>query len=126
VVLEEPESEETRFFLRGARWVSSELMMTELPRAIRHKASSDRRIDLATSLRRSEVILDRLTLFRILPISLWRAGKIFEPKLRSLDAIHVITAVENPPIDAFVSHDLRQLAAARRAGLPTVSPGMKR
>jgi hypothetical protein len=37
----------------------------------------------------------------------------------------VITALENPPVDAFVSHDLRQLAAARKAGLPTVSPGMK-
>jgi hypothetical protein len=105
--------------------VSSELMMTELPRAVRQRAAIDRTVDLAVSLRRSEVILDRLTLFRILPIHLWRAGKVFEPKLRSLDAIHVITALENPPIDVFVSHDLRQLAAARRAGLPTVSPGMK-
>jgi hypothetical protein len=51
LILEERESEETRFFIRGSRWVSSE---------------------------------------------------------------------------PFISHDLRQLEAARRAGLPTVSPGMKR
>jgi hypothetical protein len=126
VVLEEPESEETRFFIRGSQWVSSEVMMTELPRAIRQKAARDRRVDLEASLRRSEVVLDELVLFRIRSISLWRAGKIFDPGLRSLDAIHVITALENPPVDFFVSHDLRQLEAARKAGLPTVSPGMKR
>jgi predicted nucleic acid-binding protein len=105
--------------------VSSELMMTELPRAVRQRAATDPDVDLGISLRRSEVILDRLTLFRILPIFLWRAGKIFEPTLRSLDAIHVITALENPPVDAFVSYDQRQLGAARQAGLPTVSPGVK-
>jgi uncharacterized protein len=100
-------------------------MMTELPRAIRQRAGADPEVDLEVSLRRSEVLLDKLTLFRILPIFLWRAGKIFDPTLRSLDAIHVITALENPPVDAFVSHDLRQLAAARKAGLPVVSPGME-
>jgi predicted nucleic acid-binding protein len=124
VVLEEPESDETRFFIRGAQWVSSELMMTELPRAIRHKAAIDRDVDLERNLRKSEVVLDKVDLFRVERIALWRAGKIFEPHLRSLDAIHVITALEHPPIDAFVTHDLRQVAAARDAGLPTVSPGM--
>jgi uncharacterized protein len=54
---------------------------------------------------------------------LWRAGRIFEPSLRSFDAVHLITALELRPIDAFVTYDQRQAAAADRAGLPTYSPG---
>ena len=40
-----------------------------------------------------------------------------------LDAVHLMTALNLRPIDAFVSYDKRQLAAARDFGLPTVSPG---
>jgi predicted nucleic acid-binding protein len=43
--------------------------------------------------------------------------------LRSLDAIHVLAAVALSPLDAFVSYDERQSAAARLAGLRTVAPG---
>jgi uncharacterized protein len=122
-VIEEPESDETRLFVSAARWVSSELVVTELPRAIRHKAAVDPKIDLATSLGKSEVVLERLVLHPIERLTLWRAGRIFEPHLRSLDAIHVMTALNLRPIEAFVTHDKRQAAAARRAGLPTASPG---
>ena len=38
-------------------------------------------------------------------------------------AIQVAAAVDLSPIDAFVSHDERQSAAARLAGLRTVAPG---
>jgi hypothetical protein len=41
-----------------------------------------------------------------------------------LDAIHVISAVAAHPIDAFVTYDKRQAAAARLAGLRTVAPGI--
>lgn len=47
----------------------------------------------------------------------------FEPHLRSLDAIHVMTALNLEAIEAFMTYDKRQAAAARLAGLPTVSPG---
>lgn len=123
LVIEEAESEETRIFVRGTQWVSSELVVTELPRAIRHKAAIDPRIDLAVSLGKSERVFERLVLSPVERLTLWRAGRIFEPHLRSLDAIHVMTALELRPIDAFVTHDNRQAAAARDAGLPTVSPG---
>jgi predicted nucleic acid-binding protein len=46
-----------------------------------------------------------------------------EPALRSLDAIHLISAVAVSPLDAFVSYDERQSAAARLAGLRTLAPG---
>src|SRR5438093_578326 len=42
---------------------------------------------------------------------------------RALDAIHVAAAVDLSPLDAFVTYDERQAAAARLAGLRTVAPG---
>jgi predicted nucleic acid-binding protein len=105
--------------------VSSRLLITELPRTIRHKAAVDRRVDLALGLRRAEVVLDAVDLHPIAGLALWRAGKLFEPYLRSLDAIHLTTALELRPIRAFLSYDLRQIAAARETGLRTVSPGMR-
>ncbi len=51
------------------------------------------------------------------------AGALDEPALRTLDAIHVIAAIDLSPIDAFVTYDERQGAAARLAGLRTMSPG---
>jgi predicted nucleic acid-binding protein len=50
------------------------------------------------------------------------AGAIDEPALRSLDAVHVVTAASSAPIAAFVGYDERQSAAARLAGLRTVAP----
>jgi predicted nucleic acid-binding protein len=97
--------------------------VTELPRAIRHRAAADPEVDLASSLGRSEEILEKLVLHPVEGLTLWHAGRIFEPRLRSLDAIHVMTALELRPIGAFVTYDNRQAAAARKAGLPTVSPG---
>lgn len=51
------------------------------------------------------------------------AGALAEPALRTLDAVHVAAAVDLSPLDAFVSYDERQAAAARLAGLRTVRPG---
>jgi predicted nucleic acid-binding protein len=44
--------------------------------------------------------------------------------LRALDAVHLTAAIDVSPIDAFVSYDERQGAAARLAGLRTVQPGL--
>lgn len=98
-------------------------MATEVPRAIRGRAAIDPDVDLDLSLGRSEIVLERVALHPVKRLSLWRAGRLFEPGLRSFDAIHVMTALEIRPIEAFVSYDKRQIAAARDAGLPTVSPG---
>jgi predicted nucleic acid-binding protein len=51
------------------------------------------------------------------------AGALAEPSLRTLDAIHVTTALYLSPVEAFVTYDVRQAAAARLAGLRTVAPG---
>ncbi len=52
------------------------------------------------------------------------AGAFAEPVLRALDAIHIAAAVDLAPLDGFVSYDERQAAAARLAGLRTMSPGV--
>jgi predicted nucleic acid-binding protein len=51
------------------------------------------------------------------------AGALAEPALRVLDAIHVASAVDLSPIEAFVTYDERQAAVARLAGLRTMAPG---
>ena len=52
------------------------------------------------------------------------AGALAEPALRALDVIHIVSAVDLDPIEAFVTYDERQAAAARLAGLRTVVPGV--
>ena len=74
-------------------------------------------------LERAEELLDAVTMAPIEPFLLEAAGELPEPRLRTLDAIHVITAVYLEPIDAFLTYDVRQAASARLAGLRTVAPG---
>jgi hypothetical protein len=102
------------------------LVVTEVPRAVRRKAVENPSFDLEVNLLNSEIILSEAVLHPLERITLWRAGRQFEPRLRSLDAIHVITALSLRPVAAFVSYDHRQIAAARAARLPIVSPGVKK
>ncbi len=54
------------------------------------------------------------------------AERIGPPTLRSLDAIHLASAVSiRELVSAFVSYDERLLDAARAEGLPVVSPGAR-
>jgi predicted nucleic acid-binding protein len=72
---------------------------------------------------RAGEILDAVALLPVDRPLLAAAGALEEPALRALDAIHLAAAIDLSPIDAFVSYDERQGAAARLAGLRTVSPG---
>ena len=49
------------------------------------------------------------------------AGLIRPPSLRSLDAIHLATAMREG-VDVLIAYDHRLLDAARSAGIPTASP----
>jgi len=120
---EEPESAPLRAFLCEADLLCSELALIEVPRAIRRAVASDPRLPLQALLSLADELLDALALLPIDSDLLSAAGAISEPALRSLDAIHVIAAVELSPLDAFVTYDERQAAAARLAGLRTLSPG---
>ncbi len=123
LVRDEPESTALRAFLADADIVSCELVLTEVPRAIRRAAASDPRLGLDVLMDRAGEVLDAVALQPLDRALLLVAGALAEPALRALDAIHVAAAVGLVPLDGFVSYDERQAAAARLAGLRTVSPG---
>lgn len=118
VLVEEPESGALRAFLAGspARRVSSTLLRVEALRAVRH-LGSDTLAAIREGLRRVDLIgIDD----RILD-----AAGILEPKiLRTLDAIHLATALTlGDDLDAIVTYDDRMTEAARLLGLSTQRPG---
>jgi predicted nucleic acid-binding protein len=123
LVRDEPETAALRTFLAGADVVSSDLALTEVPRAVRRVAADDPRQPLDALLDRAGEVLEAVALVPIDRAILVAAGALAEPMLRALDAIHIASAVTALPIDAFVTYDDRQGAAARLAGLRTVAPG---
>lgn len=123
LVWEEPDSKALRAFLAEADLVSSELILTEIPRAVRRAADDDFRLPRDVLLERAGALLDAVALRPLDRPLLLAAGALDEPALRALDAIHVASAVDLGPIDAFVTYDERQAAAARLAGLRTMAPG---
>jgi predicted nucleic acid-binding protein len=76
-------------------------------------------------LRNAERLLRTAVLRPIDPTILREAGDVPDPFLRSLDAIHIVTALRlHPLLGAFVTYDNRQGAVAREAGLRVVAPGI--
>jgi predicted nucleic acid-binding protein len=124
LIREEPESEALRTYLADDELICCELALAEVPRAIRRATAADSSLDQALLLQRGQDLLDALALFPLDAGLLELAGSLAEPALRTLDAIHVASALELLPLDGFVSYDERQAAAARLAGLRTVAPGV--
>jgi uncharacterized protein len=123
LVRDEPESAPLRSFLADADLVSCELVLTEVPRAIRRAAAGDPAMPLDTLIARAGELVEALALAPLDRGLLVAAGALAEPEMRALDAIHITAGADLAPIDAFVSYDERQSAAARLAGLRTVGPG---
>ncbi len=123
LVRDEPESHALRAFLVDADLVSSELVLAEVPRAIRRAAAQDPRLALDILMTRAGEIVDAVALLQLDRALLLAAGAFAEPALRALDAIHIAAAVDLLPLDGFLTYDERQAAAARLAGLRTLSPG---
>lgn len=123
LVHDEPESDVLRSFLVDAALISCELVLTEVPRAIRRAAADDPSLPVETLIERASEVVDAIGLVPLDRALLETAGALAEPTLRALDAIHVTAAVDVSPVDAFLTYDERQGAVARLAGLRTVSPG---
>jgi predicted nucleic acid-binding protein len=123
LVQDEPESSVLRVFLADADLVSSELILTEIPRAVRRAAGDDPALPLDLLLERAGALLEAVALRPLDRALLAAAGALAEPALRALDAIHVASALDLHPVDTFVTYDERQAAAARLAGLRTMAPG---
>lgn len=123
LVREEPESAALRAFLADADILSSELVLTEIPRAIRRAVMHEPELPLDLLIQRAGELLDVIALRPLDRALLAAAGALAEPVLRALDAIHVVAAIDLLPLDAFLTYDERQAAAARLAGLRTMAPG---
>jgi predicted nucleic acid-binding protein len=123
LVRNEAESEALRTYLEGGDLVTSELVLTEIPRAVHRAVARDPALPLGGLLERVGGLIDALALRAVDRALLAAAGALTEPALRALDAIHLASAADLSPVEAFVTYDERQAAAARLAGMRTMAPG---
>ena len=118
LVVTEPESSALVEFLRSrSDRVSSAVALAEVPRALRRGGfgASERRRSLEVMARIALVDVDR----RILAA----AAALDPPGLRTLDAIHLATALAvREDLAALVTYDRRLAAAAERAHLEVSAP----
>ena len=115
LVIREAESDQLRDAVAGlASQASSELALVEVTRRARafgRDAEARARSVLGNTRLRP---IDRMTLDL--------AAEIDPPGLRSLDAIHLATALSLDGLDMFISYDSRLNAAAAAVGLNVESP----
>lgn len=116
-----PEAERAALESAIAHWperLASELSAVECRRAVR------RQPEAAVLLPRMENVLSSLALLRIDHELLRLAGTIGPPRLRSLDAIHLASALSIGDYpEAFITYDERLADAARAVGLNVLTPG---
>jgi predicted nucleic acid-binding protein len=117
LAVEEPETGALRAHLAGSagRRVSSALLRSESLRAVRH-LGADALATVREGLRRVDLVAidDRI---------LDAAGMLEPGVLRTLDAIHLATALAlGDDLDAIVTYDERMADGARLLGLPIASP----
>jgi hypothetical protein len=100
--------------------VSSSMARVEVHRALRRAGASP-------ALRvRADAVLSSLALLRVDDMVLARAASFRDPMLRTLDAIHLATALSlGDAPEAFVTYDARLARAATRQRLRVVSPGVE-
>ena len=118
LVVREPGTDELRAYLstRPAA-ISSAIAVTEVRRAVGRLSSRRSLSD------RSRLVLDGVALLALDSAVLEAASRLQPLELRTLDAIHVASALSlGDDLLAFVTHDERQAAAARGARLPVVTP----
>jgi uncharacterized protein len=114
----EPEAPALRAWLEERAetgWISSVLTEIESFRALARYAPD--------TVGRLPAVLDQINLIGLDPPIRILAATIRPATVRSLDAIHLGTALHNRgTLTAFVTYDNRLLDAARTAGLPVHSP----
>ena len=115
LVLVEPGSQAMlRWFIESERVISNRVAQIEV-----HRAASRVHHEPA----RLAMVLKAIETFELDEDVTLRAKLLEPPMLRTLDAIHVATALAiGPTLDAFVTYDDRLADAARAAGLPVVRP----
>jgi predicted nucleic acid-binding protein len=117
LVVPEPESESLGAYLSEAPGiVTSALTAIELKRAVRRHQPA--------RLVAAEGLLLTIATIELSREVLRTAGSLAPAALRTLDAIHLASALlVRDELDMFVAYDSRLLDAATAAGIPTASPG---
>jgi len=118
IVVAEPESGALLAFLRSRpERMSSALSLTEVPRALRRAQFG------GPVRRRAQRVLARLALVDVDRRILSAAAALEPSALRTLDAIHLATAlVVREDLDGLVTYDRRLAAAAERLDLEVLAP----
>ena len=117
LVREEEHSAAFRAYLtqRPDPAVSSVLLAIETRRAVQRNTPE--------LLPRADLVLGRVNLVGLNDAVVESAGRLPDPGLRSLDAIHVATALLlGDEVSVLVAYDKRMLAAAETHGLPVATP----
>jgi uncharacterized protein len=117
LVVEEPESWALADALARDQLISSEICRVELVRALL-------RLGLGQGAERLvRGVVDRIQLLRLDDQILDRASDVGSRDLRTLDAIHLASALAlGRELDAVVTYDRRLAGAAEEAGLAVMSP----
>ena len=118
LIVREPESTALAEFLQGhSERVASALSLTEVPRALGRAGFG------AAERRRAREILTRVALVDVDRRTLAAAAALDLPTLRTLDAIHLATALTlREDLAALVTYDRRLAAAAKRADIEALAP----
>jgi predicted nucleic acid-binding protein len=118
LIVAETESRPLFSYLQSrTQLVSSVLTEIEVTRAVRRAAQSD------VMVRRTRRVLDGLWLISLTAPIRSAAAALNPPALRSLDAIHLATALSlGAELDAFVAYDTDLARAARALGITVISP----
>ena len=116
LTIREAESGAVRSWLRDhPDRVSSSLLRTELIRAVRRAEPAH--------VEQARRVVGRITLLAVDTDILDNAAMLDPLGLRSLDAIHLATALRlAEELDALVTYDRRMIEAATLLGLPVASP----
>lgn len=116
LIVDEDESQALRDALGiWPRRATSQIAVVEVIRGVR------RRDPGAEPLAR--IVLSNMSLLAVGARAVASASVVEPPTLRSMDALHVATALRlGRTLAAFVSYDTRQLEAAEALRLPTASP----
>jgi predicted nucleic acid-binding protein len=119
IVVREKGSEALRAFVAAHPVrVTSAVSVTEVRRAIGRLPGRHTLAD------RARLVLDGMAILAVDMEILERAARLEPPELRTLDALHVASALSlGSDLLAFVTYDHRQRAAARKAGLSVMTPG---
>jgi predicted nucleic acid-binding protein len=116
LAFDEPESDALRLAIQGKDLASSQLSITEVGRALlRHAPNAKSTLQLT------------IAGFDLVPLSsdiLLRAAEIGPTLLRTLDAIHIASAMQlGSGLEGVITYDVRMQQAAREAGVLVLAPG---